>query len=79
MFPILENSPLRPSRFSDPSLLEQRLAELKPEYEEILSKLSQTDRATLEEYLTLLRDRQDWQVQAAYYSGIQIGQRRKPV
>ncbi|MBQ3193272.1 MAG: hypothetical protein IJO21_03200 [Oscillospiraceae bacterium] len=74
---VPEDFRLRPSRFSDPSLLEHRLAELNAECQEILRRLPQSDRAILEEYLTLLRDREDWQVHSAYKSGIQIGQRRK--
>lgn len=67
---------LRPSRFPSPAALEDRLAEVKSEYNKIISSLPPHQRQIVEEYHALKEERDNRMQLNAYNCGIQIGERR---
>lgn len=72
---IIKDYRIYPTRF-DMDTIEARLKRMEPICREIIQALSPDDRAVLEEYLKLLREREVLAQQNAYHSGIQIGERR---
>lgn len=67
---------LVPSRYGSRETMERRCHELETCCREIWKKLAPGDRVLLEEYLSLLCQREEQRVMTAYNSGIQVGLQR---